>query len=198
MLAEVRTGTDGAVHTPWCGCPYLTTPAVAFVPLKPLNVERRGRHTSHRVRRRPDGSPPRLVVRDGPILSKSSGVSCAMTIRRVVPNLLCSAIETTRDFYVHVLGFEVVMDMGWIVTVASPSNPTAQISFFQGDPGPASDEPVLTIEVREVDAVHATVTEVGSEVVLSLRDEPWGVRRFFTRDPDGRVVNVMSQPDVVV
>ncbi len=27
---------------------------------------------------------------------------------------------------------------------------------------------------------------------LGFTEEPWGVRRFFVRDPDGKVVNVMS------
>ena len=32
----------------------------------------------------------------------------------------------------------------------------------------------------------------GDEIVHPLTDEPWGVRRFFVRDPDGNVVNVLS------
>ena len=117
-----------------------------------------------------------------------------MRIRRVVPNLQCAAVSVTRNFYVTLLGFEVVMDMGWIVTVASPSNPTAQISLFEGAPPPRSEDPILTIEVEDVDAVFAAAVEEGREIVLNLRDEPWGVRRFFTRDPDGRLINVMTQP----
>jgi hypothetical protein len=27
-----------------------------------------------------------------------------------------------------------------------------------------------------------------------LTDEPWGVRRFFVRNPHGHVVNVVSRP----
>lgn len=127
--------------------------------------------------------------------SSMRGIMDPMTVRRVVPNLLCSVPVTTREFYVDLLGFEVVMDLGWIVTVASPSNPTAQISLFHGDPGPPVGEgPALTIEVLDVDAVHATAVAMGCEIVLSLRDEPWGARRFFIRDPDRRVVNVMCQP----
>lgn len=112
----------------------------------------------------------------------------------MVPNLASERLVATRDFYVGVLGFEVVMDMGWIVTVASPSNPTAQLSFGADGVRPQSDAPVLTIEVADVDAVHATASAHGVEIVRSLRDEEWGVRRFFVRDPDGRVINVMSQP----
>jgi catechol 2,3-dioxygenase-like lactoylglutathione lyase family enzyme len=100
----------------------------------------------------------------------------------------------TRDFYVD-LGFEVVMDIGWVVTVASPSNPTAQITFAADGVGPAaSDAPVITVEVADVDALHATAVARGLDIVLPLRDEEWGVRRFFVRDPDGRVINVMSHP----
>lgn len=119
-----------------------------------------------------------------------------MGIRRVVPNLACRSIAATRAFYVDLLGFEVVMDMGWIVTVASPSNPTAQVSLAEDGVRPQSDAPVMTVEVSGVDAVHNAAIAQGMDVVLSLRDEEWGVRRFFVRDPDGRVINVMSQPEV--
>ena len=52
-----------------------------------------------------------------------------MTIRRVVPHLRADDIEATRDFYVGFLGLDVAMDLGWIVTLASPSNPTAQLNL---------------------------------------------------------------------
>ncbi len=111
-----------------------------------------------------------------------------------MPNFGCAAPAVTRDFYVELLGFEVVMDLGWIVTVASPVNPTAQISFASDGIRAQSDAPVVTVEVADVDGVHARAVSLGLDVVRSLRDEDWGVRRFFVRDPDGRVINVMSQP----
>ncbi len=113
-------------------------------------------------------------------------------IRRVVPNLACESIAETRDFYVNFLGFELAMDMGWIVTVASPSNPTAQISLVADGIVPNSDEPVLTVEVADVERLHATAVARGLDIIVPLRVEDWGVQRFFVRDPDGRVINVMS------
>ncbi len=86
------------------------------------------------------------------------------------------------------------MDMGWIVTLASPENPTAQISLSAGEPDPANSGPVLAIEVRDVDGVNARALAAQVDVVRSIGDKEWGVRRFFLRDPDGRVVNVMTQP----
>ncbi|NGO71001.1 VOC family protein [Streptomyces boncukensis] len=89
------------------------------------------------------------------------------------------------------LGFEEVMDTGWMMTMASPSNPTAQISFFTHEQT-APVVPDISVEVEDVDAVYAAVRERGAEIVRELRDEEWGVRRFFVRDPNGRVLNVVS------
>ena len=83
------------------------------------------------------------------------------------------------------------MDMGWIVTLASPANRGAQISLFGRDAEDGRD-PFVSIEVDDVDAAHARAVELGHEVVYPLRDEDWGVRRFMLRDPGGRVVNVLS------
>jgi uncharacterized glyoxalase superfamily protein PhnB len=48
------------------------------------------------------------------------------------------------------------------------------------------------VEVEDVDAVYEQVRASGAEIVHDLRDEEWGVRRFFVRDPEGRVVNVLG------
>ncbi|MYR41913.1 VOC family protein [Streptomyces sp. SID5910] len=116
-----------------------------------------------------------------------------MTIRRIVPNLHAESGEhlaTNRDFY-GLLGFEEVMDMGWVSTLASPSNPTAQISLLTEE-RTAPVVPDFSVEVEDVDAVYAEVVASGAEIVRDLRDEEWGVRRFFVRDPGGRVVNVLT------
>ncbi len=80
------------------------------------------------------------------------------------------------------------------MTVASPSNTTAQISFTAEGVRAQSDEPVVTIEVADVDAVHSVAVARGCEIVRSLRDEELGRPPVLRADPDGRVVNVMSQP----
>ncbi len=52
--------------------------------------------------------------------------------------------------------------------------------------------PELSIQVVDVDAAYAAALQAGSEIVHPLTDEPWGVRRFFVRDPDGHLLNVLS------
>ena len=95
----------------------------------------------------------------------------------------------TRDFFVELLGFEVAMDIGWVVTVASPTNPSVQVNIISNDDMAA---PGISVEVADVDAVHAKAVEQGLDIVYPLRDEDWGVRRFMLREPSGTVVNVVS------
>jgi len=113
-----------------------------------------------------------------------------MSIRRVVPDIKSERVDESREFYVGVLGFKVAMDMGWVVTFASPTNPTAQITVMRND-GSSRLVPQVTVEVADVDAVYAEAVQRGAQVVYPLTDESWGVRRFFLLDPNGVVINVM-------
>jgi catechol 2,3-dioxygenase-like lactoylglutathione lyase family enzyme len=114
-----------------------------------------------------------------------------MSIRRVVPNITSDQPDACRDFYVGLLGFQVAMDMGWITTFVSPGNPTAQVSVLRQDAS-APVIPQITVEVADVDAVHAKAVRRGLEIVYPLTREPWGVKRFFIKDPNGVVLNVAS------
>lgn len=112
-----------------------------------------------------------------------------MTINRAVPNIKSERLAETRDFLVDLLGFEVAMDMGWVVTLASPTNPSVQVTII-GNDDPAA--PGMSVEVADVDAVHAKAVDQGLEIAYPLRDEAWGVRRFMLREPSGLTVNVLS------
>ncbi len=113
-----------------------------------------------------------------------------MAIRRVVPDITTDDLAGSRDFYTGLLGFDVGMDLGWVVTLVSPTNPTAQIILFRS--GGSGPQPDMSIEVDDVDAVYRAAVEQGGDIVYPLTDEEWGVRRFFVLDPNGRVLNVMS------
>ena len=51
--------------------------------------------------------------------------------------------------------------------------------------------PGLSIAADDVDPAYAVVRASGAEIAHPLLDEEWGVRRFFVRDPNGLVVNVL-------
>jgi len=114
-----------------------------------------------------------------------------MSIKRVVPDIVSERIDESRKFYTEFLGFDLAMDMGWVLTFASPSNPTAQITLVRR-PETATPQPNVSIEVEDVDAVHAKAVMLGLQIVYPLTNEPWGVRRFFVTDPNGVIINVLS------
>lgn len=114
-----------------------------------------------------------------------------MGVRRVVPNLSSQSLDRAKVFYGEVLGLQPVMDHGWILTLANPERPGAQISLMTHD-ATAPVIPEVSIQVDDVDACHAAAVRADAEIVYPLTDEPWGVRRFFLRDPDGHVINVLS------
>jgi uncharacterized glyoxalase superfamily protein PhnB len=112
-----------------------------------------------------------------------------VTISRAVPNIKSDRPTETRDFFVDLLGLEVAMDVGWVVTVASSTNPSVQVNIISNDDPSA---PGISVGVADVDAVHANAVEQGLEIAYPLRDEEWGVRRFMLREPSGTIVNVVS------
>jgi catechol 2,3-dioxygenase-like lactoylglutathione lyase family enzyme len=114
-----------------------------------------------------------------------------MAVSRIVPDLKSMSLEAAKAFYTEVLGLQVVMDHGWIVTLADPGRPHVQLSLMTHD-ATAPVVPIASIQVDDVEASYQAARAAGAEIVHELTEEPWGVRRFFVRDPDGHVINVLA------
>ncbi len=114
-----------------------------------------------------------------------------MTIRRIKPNILSEDVDASRSFYTDVLGLEEGDGLDWISFFSAPGQPQLQISVMELDRA-AHVHPDVSIETDDVDALHEKAVAAGCEIVHPLTDEPWGVRRFFVRDPNGAVINVMQ------
>lgn len=76
-----------------------------------------------------------------------------MGVRRVVPDLASESLEAAKGFYSDVLGLQPVMDHGWIITLADPERPGAQVSLMTHDET-APVIPAASIQVDDVDACH--------------------------------------------
>ena len=116
-----------------------------------------------------------------------------MTVRRVMPVLTVSDLPAAVEQYRAVLGLDVVMDHGWIATLADQGR-RHQVSLMTRD-ATAPVNPAVSIEVDGVDALdeaHRCAVAAGLRIVHPLCDEPWGVRRFFFADAAGNVVNVLA------
>ena len=118
-----------------------------------------------------------------------------MQVRRIVPNLASDDVERAKAFYRDLLGLTVVMDHGWIVTLAAKgATATPQLSIAS-EGGSGTPVPDLSIEVDDLEAVHARLVASGLPVEYGPANEPWGVRRLFVRDPFGRLLNILSHVD---
>jgi catechol 2,3-dioxygenase-like lactoylglutathione lyase family enzyme len=115
-----------------------------------------------------------------------------MTVTRIIPYADGTDLAASQKFYVQVLGLEVAMESP-VLGLSSPANRSAQVLIPPA--GMENPQPRFGIDVSEaaaVDAAHAAAVERGLRVVYAIRDEPWGVRRFFVEDPGGTIVNVLA------
>ena len=114
-----------------------------------------------------------------------------MKVKRVVANIEVADLTRAHVFYHDVLGLELLMDHGWIRTYGSQSEMTIQVSFA-AEGGSGAPVPDLSIEVDNADEAHRSMRDAGFSIERGLVDEPWGVRRFFVRDPYGKLVNILA------
>lgn len=114
-----------------------------------------------------------------------------MAVRRIVANIAAEDIAAARTFYGEIFGLDVLMDHGWIATYGASSQMNVQISFAR-EGGSGTPVPDISIEVDDFAAVLERVKQKDIAIAYGPVDEPWGVRRFFVRDPFGKLINVLS------
>ena len=85
-------------------------------------------------------------------------------------------------------------DHGWLRTYASGAMMTVQLGVAS-EGGSGTPVPDLSIEVDDLAEALRRVEAAGIPVEYGPADEPWGVRRFYVRDPFGRLVNVLMHTD---
>jgi catechol 2,3-dioxygenase-like lactoylglutathione lyase family enzyme len=113
-----------------------------------------------------------------------------MAVKRIVPNITADQIDAARAFYGDALGMTVVMDLGWIMTFASERIAPPQISIAT-EGGSGTPVPDLSIEVDDLADVHQRMQAAGFRIEYGPVSEPWGVTRFYVRDPFRRLVNIL-------
>ena len=128
-----------------------------------------------------------------------------MEYKSCFPVTVTSRLAEARDFYVEHLGFEVVFDSGWFLQLHAPregGGKPIELAFMQpnqqSQPSPLHSAfngvgVILTLEVEEVDPLYDRVLSADCEIIVELKDEPWGQRHFLVRDPAGNLLDVVKQ-----
>jgi predicted enzyme related to lactoylglutathione lyase len=116
--------------------------------------------------------------------------TCPMAVRRIMPYHESPDFEATRAFYTRVLGLEEGSFGGGYIGFGSGES---QVLFAPPGVHPVLPDMGVDVDSRAaVDAAHAEAVRAGHEVIYGPVDEPWGVRRFFVRDPHGVVISVLA------
>lgn len=112
-----------------------------------------------------------------------------MRVIEIIADLQVPDLEAARDFYTDYLGLSIEeFNLGWVARYTSAQT-GAHLQLVTAD-AVAPVVPHISVKVDDVDAAYAEALDRGYEIVLPLRDEEWGVRRFFVRAPDGTVLNM--------
>jgi catechol 2,3-dioxygenase-like lactoylglutathione lyase family enzyme len=114
-----------------------------------------------------------------------------MKVKRIVSNIATPDVRKAAAFYEDVLGLETLMDLGWIRTHGATSRMEVQVSVMS-EGGSGTPVPDLSIEVDDIDEALARIKRARIPVEYGPTSEPWGVRRFYVRDPFGKLINILQ------
>jgi len=113
-----------------------------------------------------------------------------LKVKRIVTNVVTQHISKARHFYGEILGMDELMNNEFIVTYGSGEKMETQISFLS-EGGSGTPSPDLSIEVDDLNVALNRVKEAGIHIEYGPVKEPWGVRRFYVRDPFGKLINIL-------
>lgn len=114
-----------------------------------------------------------------------------MKVKRIVADIAVTDVAAARAFYGDILGLAPLMDFGWVATYGSSETMQVQLTFAS-EGGSGAAVPDLSIEVDDLDEALRRIEAAGIAIEYGPADEPWGVRRFFVRDPFGKLVNLLQ------
>jgi predicted enzyme related to lactoylglutathione lyase len=114
-----------------------------------------------------------------------------MAVTRIVANLNAKDPTALAAFYRDVFGLEIPLDMGWISFLANASHQKIEL-HAASEGGSGTELPVISIGVDDLASTELAVRETGAAVVYGPVTEEWGLRRFYFRDPEGNLINVVD------
>lgn len=136
--------------------------------------------------------------------SVASGLATIRNLDYLV--LLCEQVPPMRAFYEGVLGFPLHRDpwegrwvelrvgsqlltlrpRGWLELDGRPVD-------APGSPGAASVQIAFRVPPGEVDRCHRELVAADVEIVQPPRDQPWGHRTLFARDPEDNLLEIYAE-----
>ena len=122
-----------------------------------------------------------------------------MIITSYYPVLATADVATAALFYQQYFRFVPRYVSEWYVHLGHRDHAAVALALVAKDhdtvPGPgrvAAQGLLVNFEVEDVDVEYARLVDLGADVLLPLKDEPFGQRHFIVRAPDGVLVDVIT------
>lgn len=123
-----------------------------------------------------------------------------MQPRSFYPVIGTDKVAETAAFYVQHFGFTVTFQADWYISLrqgAAPQYELAVLDFTHASVPEAGRYRVaglwLNFEVDDVDAEYERlIKSAGLPVLRDIRSEAWGQRHFITADPNGILIDVIT------
>lgn len=122
-----------------------------------------------------------------------------MRLNSFYPVLLTPDVDAGSRFFVEHLGFRETFRSDWYVSLVHGGRPEYELAFVlsthESVPAAArgtSTTVLLNLEVDDAQAEHDRLRAAGLQIVLPLRDEPWGQRHFIGAAAPGIHLDVVQ------
>ena len=114
-----------------------------------------------------------------------------MQVKRIVTNIEARDPDKADGFYSRLFGLRLLMDHGWIRTYGGDNDAVIQLSIAS-EGGSDTPVPDISIEVDDLNEVLERVRAAEIPIEYGPEREPWGVKRFYMRDPFGKLINALQ------
>ena len=119
--------------------------------------------------------------------------------------VLSDDVKTAAQFYSETLGFQTLVAMDWYASLQHPKFEGVYLDIIKKGHDAAGDHlrdastagTMIALIVPDIQPEYDRIKASGVEMVMDIKDEPWGQRRFQFLAPDGVVVELIQriEPD---
>jgi catechol 2,3-dioxygenase-like lactoylglutathione lyase family enzyme len=117
------------------------------------------------------------------------------------PVFVTKDIRATKDFYQQWFAWQPLFESTWFILLASPGEHPVLLGFIHETHPSSPPEPkafngdgaFFTLDVNDATSLYEAMKESGARFAYTLKDEPWGQRRFALKDPNGIWIDVVEQ-----
>lgn len=122
-------------------------------------------------------------------------------MKKIYPLLITDKLKACADFYVEHFGFTIIFEQDWYIQLLHEKSGT-ELAFMAPNVDTQPKElhadfggkgVVYSVEVEDAAKEYKRLSPKKLDVIVELRDEPWGQRHFIIRDPAGVYVDVVQQ-----